>query len=193
MRRPGDARGSRQRLALRISRYIMRDGLLPTDALLISYLTGRGVGAGGTAADPLAGTLDASGAWLLQLGLRWAEPRVLVPGLNPMLALRDYCAGLGAEFCDTVTSALHLAARHRLSAPPPQFAQALVVPGSQLDTTQPFPRQWLVPIWPPASLSHCGSLLPTRLSLWAVRKLWTVPKPWAVCLLGAARKLLLTA
>ena len=139
MRRPGDARGSRQRLALRISRYIMRDGLLPTDALLISYLTGRGVGAGGTAADPLAGTLDASGAWLLQLGLRWAEPRVLVPGLNPMLALRDYCAGLGAEFCDTVTSALHLAARHRLSAPPPQFAQALAVPGSQLDTTQPFP------------------------------------------------------
>ena len=97
------------------------------------------LGLWGTAADPLAGTLDASGAWLLQLGLRWAEPRVLVPGLNPMLALRDYCTGLGAEFCDTVTSALHLAARHRLGAPPPQVAQALAVPGSQLDTTQPFP------------------------------------------------------
>ena len=139
MRRPGDAWGNRQWLALCISRYIMWDGLLPTDALLISHLTGRGVGAVGTVADPLAGTLDASGAWLLQLGLRRAEPWVLVPGLNPMLALRDYCIGLGADFCNTVTSALRLAARHRLGAPPPQLAQALTVPGSSLGATQPFP------------------------------------------------------
>ena len=139
MHHPGDAQGSRQWLALHISRYIVRDGLLPTNALLISHLTGRGVGAVGAAADPLAGTLDASGAWLLRLGLRWAEPWVLVPGLNPMLALHDYCTSLGADFCDTVTSALHPAACHRRGAPPPQLAQALAVLGSQLGATHPFP------------------------------------------------------
>ena len=139
VRRPGEARSSRQRLAQRISRYIIQDGLLPTDALLISQFTGRGVGAAGVTADPLAGTLDASGAWLLRLGLRWAEPRVLVPGLNPMLALRDYCMGLGAEFCDTVSSALRLAARHRLGAPPSPLALPPAVPSGQLGPTQPLP------------------------------------------------------
>ena len=119
MRRWGDAQGSCQWLALHISCYIVWEGLLPTDALLISHFTGRGVRAVGAAVDPLAGIIDASGAWLLQLGLHWAEPRVLVPGLNPMLALRDYCTGLGADFCYTVTSALHQAACHRLGAPPP--------------------------------------------------------------------------
>ena len=138
MRCPGDARGSRQWLALCISHYIVWDGLLPTDALLISHLTGQGVGAVGAAADPLAGTLDTSRAWLLWLGLRWADPWVLVPGLKPMLALCDYCTGLGVDFCDTITSALHLAARHRFGAPPPQLAQALTVPGGSLGATQPF-------------------------------------------------------
>ena len=91
--------------------------------------------------------LDASRAWLLWLGLRWAEPRVLVPGLNPMLALRDYCMGLGTEFCDAVSSALRLAARHRLGAPPSQLAllpAVLSVACTDLATGQP------VPVWEPA-------------------------------------------
>ena len=113
----GDARGSKQRLAHRLSCYILCDGLLPTDALLFLHFSGRGVGGVGDPTDPLSGTLDALGAWLLQLGLRWVQPRVLVPGLGPMLALRDYCAGLGEEFCATVASALH-PVYHRCKDPP---------------------------------------------------------------------------
>ena len=104
--RPGDAHGSKQHLAHHLSRYILRDGLLPTDALLLLHFSGWGVGGVGAPGDPLAGTLDASGAWLLQLGLCWAQPWVLVLGLGPILALQDYCAGLGEEFCATVAFAL---------------------------------------------------------------------------------------
>ena len=117
VRHLGDAHGSKQHLAHRLSHYILRNGLLPTDALLLLHFSGWGVGGVGAPADPLAGTLDASGAWLLQLGLRWAQPQVLVPGLGPMLALRDYCAGLGEELCATVASALR-PVRRRCEDPP---------------------------------------------------------------------------
>ena len=122
----GDACGSKQNLAHHFSCYILCNGLLPTNALLLSHFSGWGLGGVGAPANPLAGTLDASGAWLLQLGLRWAQPRVLVPGIGPMLALRDYCAGLGEEFCATVAFALRPV--HYQCEDPPLSLPALLPP-----------------------------------------------------------------
>ena len=75
-----------------------------------------------------------------------------------MLALRGYCMGLGTEFCDAVSSALRLAARHRLGAPPSQLALPPAVLSGQLGLTQPLPPSVActdlatgqpVPVWEP--------------------------------------------
>ena len=87
--RLGDARGSKQYLAHCLSHYILRDGLLPTDALLLLHFSGRGVGGVGAPTDPLAGTLDASGTWLpAARPPMGAAAWMLVPGLGPMLVLQ---------------------------------------------------------------------------------------------------------
>ena len=76
-----------------LCRHILEEGLLPTDALLISYYTGRGT----MEVDPLSAAISTFGQWLIDLRLHWASPRVPVPGLGLTLPLHDYLQGLGEQ------------------------------------------------------------------------------------------------
>ena len=85
----------------RLSCHILEEGLLPTDALLISYYTRRGTMEG----VPLLAAIGTLGQWLIDLGLHWPLPQVLVLGLGPTLPLCDYLRGL-VEQCQQAVNLL---------------------------------------------------------------------------------------
>ena len=95
MRRPKVDKSSCRPLTQCLCRHILKEGLLPTDVLLISYYIRWGTMEG----DPLSAAIGTLGQWLIHLGLHWASPRV--PGLGPTLPLRDYLQSLG-EQCQQV-------------------------------------------------------------------------------------------
>ena len=100
-----------------LSHYILRNGLLPNQcpASLALLWTGRRRGRGPhgpPCQDPRCLGRMASVAGPLVGAATGADA-----GTGPMLALRDYCAGLGEEFCATVASALH-PVHHQCEDPP---------------------------------------------------------------------------
>ena len=101
VRRPGVDKSSYHPLTQHLCSYILEEVLLPTDTLLISYYTRQGTMEG----DPLSAAISTSGQWLIDLGLHWALPHVLVPGLGPNLPLCNYLQGL-VEQCQQVVDLL---------------------------------------------------------------------------------------